>query len=384
MIVVCSTLLASCGPGVRQTAAASPQVVYPVVDEFRAAHLFNPTSGWLLTAHRVLTTSDGGSKWANVTPPSSDNAPLETAFFLNPSQAWAVVRSSEVNFAECGLVPLDLFTSSDGGLHWNRHRMTPTTQCDTAGPVYLTFIDTMRGWMVVDQGSHSGFMHYAGFQTSDGGLTWTPLSYPQSAPLLFINHLDGFSAGGGDGPQSGAYGTHDGGRTWARLALPPAGSLALSSIFELPVFSDDRDGVLGGEVFDPSGGPTSVVFYTTADAGRSWRLAAKIANPDSPAGAQAAGIVNATTWLAALPGPGPIANRTYTRLKATHDGGRTWEWTPATLTGGFHTAISFAGSTGWGIVVDGGCRDFKTDCFTTWFLFQTLDAGSHWSRLPVT
>jgi len=121
-----------------------------------------------------------------------------------------------------------------------------------------------------------------------------------------------------------------------------------------------------------------------ADAGRSWRLAAKIANPDSPAGAQAAGIVNATTWLAALPGPGPIANRTYTRLKATHDGGRTWEWTPATLTGGFHTAISFAGSTGWGIVVDGGCRGFKTDCFTTWFLLQTLDAGSHWSRLPVT
>lgn len=382
MLVVCGTLLAGCGSGARQMAVASPQVIYPAVDELRAAHLFSATAGWVLTAHRVLTTSDSGRTWANVTPPSSVNSPLETAFFLDPLKAWALVRSSDVNFSECGLVPLDLFTSTDGGLHWNRHRMTPTTQCDTAGPVYLTFVDTMRGWMVVDQGSHSGFMHYTGFQTSDGGLTWTPLSYPQSAPLLFINQLDGFSVGGGDGPQSGAYGTHDGGRTWARLALPPAGSAALSSIFELPVFSDDRNGVLGGEVFDPSGGPAFVVFYTTSTGGRSWHLAAKIANPDPLASAQPGGIMSGKIWLAAFLGPWPGASGT--RLKATSDGGRTWEWLPTTLSGRFQGEISFAGLTGWGIVVDGRCRGFKTDCSTNWSLFQTLDTGSHWSRLPVT
>jgi photosystem II stability/assembly factor-like uncharacterized protein len=363
-------------------AASSPQVVYPVVDEMRTAHPFSSTSGWVLTAHRVLTTADSGSTWTNVTPPSSDNSPIETAFFLNPSQAWAVVRSADVNFAECGLTPLDLFTSSDGGRHWNRHRMTPTTQCDTAGPVYLTFVDPMRGWMVVDQGSHSGFMHYAGFQTFDGGLTWTPLSYPQSGPLLFINQLDGFSVGGGDGPQSGAYGTHDGGRTWGRLALAPPRGSTLSSTFTLPVFSDSHNGVLGGDILDPSGGTASVVFYTTSDAGRSWRLAAKVANPHPMSSAQAAGVVSATTWLAEFPAPGP--GPSYTVLNATHDGGHTWEWTTATQAGWFFSPISFAGSTGWGIVTDSGCRGFKTDCFTNWSVLQTLDAGSHWSRLPVT
>jgi photosystem II stability/assembly factor-like uncharacterized protein len=142
--------------------------------------------------------------------------------------------------------------------------------------------------------------------------------------------------------------------------------------------------VLGAQVFDSTGDRVSVVFYTTSDAGRSWSLAVKIPNPDPPSGAQPAGVVNANTWLAAFLGPGPIAGRTYTRLKATHDGGRTWTWMPSALTGGFNSAINFAGSTGWGIVADSGCSGFKTDCFTNWSLLQTLDAGSHWSRLPVT
>jgi photosystem II stability/assembly factor-like uncharacterized protein len=238
--------------------------------------------------------------------------------------------------------------------------------------------------MVVDQGSHSGFMHYAGFQTLDGGLTWTPLSYPQSAPVLFIDQLDGFSVGGGDGPQSGAYGTHDGGRTWAKLTLPALGGSLVSPIFELPVFSDDSNGVLGAQVFDSTGDHVSVAFYTTLDGGRSWRLAAKIPNPDPPSSALPAGVVNPNTWLAAFLAPGPIAGRTYTRLKVTHDAGRTWTWMPSALAGGFNSAVSFAGSTGWGIVADSGCRGFKTDCFTNWSVLQTLDAGSNWSRLPVT
>ena len=112
--------------------------------------------------------------------------------------------------------------------------------------MYLTFIDAIRGWLVVDQGSHSGFMRYTGFRTTDGGQTWSTLSYPQSGPVLFINHLDGFSASGADGPTSGTFLTHDGGLTWARLAVSPAGGPAVSPLFRMPVFQRRSQWSAGG------------------------------------------------------------------------------------------------------------------------------------------
>ena len=387
VVAVGGALLASCGNAAiprasNPTAAPLLQQVKLGVD-LREARLLTPTSGWVLTNDRLLTSTDGGTSWADVTPPSNVNAPLETAFFLNPSQAWAVVRSSHLTLATDS-APLNLFTTSDGGRHWNARKMTATIPLDTPGPVYLTFIDAIRGWLVVDQGSHSGFMRYTGFRTTDGGQTWSTLSYPQSAPVLFISHLDGFSAGGADGPTSGTFLTHDGGLTWARLAVSAAGGPAVSPLFQMPVFSDDRHGVLAGGVADPSGGTAAEVFYTTSDGGRSWSLAATVPNPEPQTSSQLAGVMSGKVWLAAFTGAGPIAGRTYTRLKATQDGGRSWGWMPTVLAGGFNmNEISFAGSTGWAIVVDAGCRGFKTDCFTNFGLFQTVDAGGHWQQVSV-
>jgi photosystem II stability/assembly factor-like uncharacterized protein len=387
-------------PGAGSAPTPSPPGLNPNL-EIRLAHLFTPTSGWALTTDRVLTTADGGVTWADVTPPgiiatasttSSLLAPgsapsvqariLQTAFFLNPTQAWAVV-SGPVVTTTCGLTPLELFSSVDGGRHWSSTRMTPTTQCDTAGPVYLTFIDATRGWLIVDQGSHAGFTRYTGFRTTDGGLTWTSLDYPQSAPLLFVSRLDGFSVGSGY-PQSGAFATHDGGLTWKRLALGGLPSHARSSAFELPQFADSQHGVLGGQVMDPSGTTAAVVFYQTSDAGRTWQMRADVPNPDPQRSAQPLGAVSPKSWLAAFFVAGPVAGKTYTRLKLTKDAGRTWEWQPLLVTGGFQSQPSFAGSTGWGIVVDSACRAFKTDCYTNWALLQTLDAGGHWTPMRVT
>jgi photosystem II stability/assembly factor-like uncharacterized protein len=246
--------------------------------------------------------------------------------------------------------------------------------------VYLTFIDPMRGWLLVDQGSHAGFMYYRGFQTADGGQTWTVLSFPQSAPVLFINPIDGFSVGG---PKSGAFVTHDGGRTWAPIGVAELSS-SVSPVLQLPVFSDDRNGVLAGGILDASGGTASEVFYTTSDGGRSWKLAATVANPNPQTSAQMAGVMNGKIWLAAFLGPGPVAGRTYTRLKVTRDEGKSWEWMPSVLTGAFSNEISFAESTGWGIVVDSGCRGLKTDCFTNTELLQTADLGAHWVKVSLT
>jgi photosystem II stability/assembly factor-like uncharacterized protein len=369
--------LAGCNP-----VASAPTACAKGGETLREAHLFTPTSGWVLTADRLLTTTAAGTSWADVTPPRNPNTCMETAtaFFLNSSIGWAV-RMTRENIGDFA-APLDLFATSDGGRRWSSLGRAATTPIDTPGPVYLTFIDAMRGWLVVDRGSHAGFMYYEGFKTSDGGRTWNKLAYPQSAPLLFVNQLDGFSGGGGSG--AGMYATHDGGQTWAPLNLPRAGGSAASSTFQMPVFFDDRHGVLAGGLLDTSGGTAEEVFYTTADGGRSWSLTATVANPNPQTSAQMAGVMNGRVWLAAFLGAGPIANRTYTRLKATRDGGRTWEVLSAPLPGYFASEISFAGPTGWAIIGDAGCRGFKTDCSTSSGLYRTPDAGSHWVQVPLS
>jgi photosystem II stability/assembly factor-like uncharacterized protein len=391
-LLICCVVLAAClPPAFRSAATPSPHGVSPS-EQILVAHLFTPNAGWVLTTDRVLTTADGGATWADVTPsgtvttsvhvvapgsaPSPNARALQAAFFLNPSQAWAVL-SGPADYTACGQVPLDLFSSTDGGRHWTSRPMRATTQCDTPGPVYLTFIDAMRGWLIVDQGSNSNFTRYDGFQTTDGGVTWAPVEYPQSAPLVFLNRRDGFSVGGGGYPTSGAYGTHDGGQTWARLTLPQLS-------FEAPVFTNGGNGVIAGAVTDTAGRTSSLVFYSSSDSGLSWRLASRVTNPEPDGAAQFVGAVNRSVWLAQFLGPGPVNGRTYARLKRTQDGGRTWTWLPASITGAFAGDISFAGTAGLGIVVDAGCRGFKTDCFTNWTLYRTLDAGGHWAQVAVT
>ena len=367
--------LGGCSP-----VASTPTPCASGGETLREAHLFTPISGWVLTGDRLLTTADGGTSWADVTPPRNPNTCMETAtaFFLNPSTGWAV-RLTRENIGDFA-APLDLFATSDGGRHWSSLGRAATTPIDTPGPVYLTFIDAMRGWLVVDQGSHAGFMYYEGFKTTDGGRTWTKLTYPQSAPVLFVNQLDGFSGGGGSG--TGTYATHDGGGTWATLKAPRVSGVTASPSFQMPVFFDGRNGVMAGGLPDPSGATAAEVFFTTSDGGRSWSLAARVPNPNQTS-AQLAGVINQQVWLAAFFEAGPIKYKTYTRFRVTKNGGRTWEAVAAALSGYLTNEISFSGTTGWAIMVDSGCRGFKTDCFTNYGLFQTSDAGSHWVNLPL-
>jgi photosystem II stability/assembly factor-like uncharacterized protein len=374
-------VLEACGSAPQQTysAAASSAQSTPEGD-VRAAHLFTPKAGWVLTATGVFTTSDAGKTWADVTPPTGSETRLETAFFLDQQDAWAVVRSGHDDMANDS-VPLELFSSQDGGRTWTRHQADAlATRLDTPGPVYLTFSDRSHGWMVVDLGSHAGFMYFIAYRTIDGGVTWSKAAFPQSAPVAFINATDGFSAYGAVGPlQSGTFVSHDGGQSWSRLIVHPATAIA-APYFQLPIFSDATNGVLAGWVADPaSGTAASEVFYETSDGGKSWSFAAKVANPDPNTSAGPASSVGPASWMASF-----YTSGTSTRLAITRDGGHTWSRLTTLLPGALNEPISWAGSTGWAITTQAGCRGFKTDCFSNTGLYATADAGKMWTQLLVS
>lgn len=384
-LVTAAALLMGCGP--TASPGASQPAPTPVILHVNPGttvyqeQVLTPTAGWVRTGTRLLTTTDSGGNWTDVTPSGSISS-LATVFFLNSSQAWAVARSSQVNMA-ADLVPLVLFTSSDGGRHWSSRPMIATQRLDGEGPVYLIFADEQRGWLVVDQGSHAGFMYFTGFKTVDGGRTWVAASYPQSAPVRFVNSVDGFS--GGEEADRGVFVTHDAGQTWASLILPQAPGTTFPAVPQPPVFTSDLDGVLAGEVSDSSGDIPAVAFYTTSDGGRSWRFAASVANPDPRASAITGKVIDGKDWLVALPpqrASGSLPSGVL-QLKVSHDSGRTWQWLP-TFFSGWVRGFSFRGSTGWAIITEGGCHGIKTDCYSTTGLFETIDFGAHWTQLTVS
>jgi photosystem II stability/assembly factor-like uncharacterized protein len=366
-------LLAACGT----PSATGGDKKNPAPDELRTATLLTPTTGWVLTTNRLLTTSDSGNRWIDVTP-SSGGGHLETAFFLNQNQAWAVVRSTNPVWASNYSSSLDLYASSDGGRHWIMRHTRATTPIDTAGPVHLVFIDSMRGWMLVDQGSHAGFMYYKGFRTGDGGDSWTAAAFPESGPILFINELDGFISG-----MKGSFVSHDGGKSWQSPPMQTVTDAWASPMFELPVFSDERHGVMLGRIVDPTGGDIGEIFYATSDAGRSWAHLSTVASPSLPSSAGLGGVSSSSDWLAGFLESAPPPVTTSSRFELTRDGGRTWEWMPTPLSGALTAPISFAGSTGWGIFNRSGCRSFKSDCFSYNDLFLTADRGLHWRQVSV-
>jgi photosystem II stability/assembly factor-like uncharacterized protein len=379
-LLFCAIVLAACGSVAPQmhSAAALPSHTTPR-GELRMANLFTPDAGWVLTTTGVYTSSDAGKTWADVTPPTGPRMPLETAFFLDQHHAWAVVRSPQVDMAHDS-VPLDIFSSRDGGHTWTRHHSdTLATRLDTPGPVYLTFTDDTHGWVVVDLGSHAGFMYFIAYRTIDGGVTWSKAAFPQSTPVVFINATDGFSAYGQPGPlQTGTFVSHDGGESWSRLTVPPAGGTA-ATYFQLPIFSDTANGVLAGWVDDPvRGGAVAEAFYRSSNGGSSWTFAANVANPDANTSAGPASSLGPASWMASFYTTGA------TRLAITRDAGRTWAWLTTLLPGALSQPISWSGSTAWAITTQSGCRGFKTNCYRETGLYATPDAGKTWAQLLIS
>ena len=140
-------------------------------------YVFAGTSADITEASaRILRTTDGGQNW---TPVYTSNRQFEIiwkASFPSPKVGYATIQSYNSSSTQRYLVK-----TNDGGLTWNELPLVNNGTREFG----IGFINDSVGWV---GGENSGY------QTINGGLTWTPVNLGQYAnKFSIVNNTDGSS-----------------------------------------------------------------------------------------------------------------------------------------------------------------------------------------------
>jgi photosystem II stability/assembly factor-like uncharacterized protein len=313
-------------------------------------HMVDAGTGWALTEKRLLRTTDGGTRWVDVTPQRSSLTRESAGDFLDGFTAWLSIPRHETG-------TIEIIRTADGGRTW-RPMILSTPRVEQ-----ITFVNHRDGWILASRGAGAGSEAVDIFHTADGGTTWAriaraapgnagsggiPLSGIKSG-LSFLTSSVGWITGSWPVDDvAWFYMTQDGGRTWRRKPLPPPFSSARGQLNTMPpLLFPPSSGVL--PVSFTSAVRSGTDFYTTRDAGKTWVSTALLPNyaavwsfPDVRHGWAGAGsVLRATTdgarhWTAlpdvrdlmgldfVSPQQGWAVSSSPPFLRKTSDGGRTW------------------------------------------------------------
>ena len=197
----------------------------PLVSDLRpivGIQLLDATSGWALTAGRLVWTDTGGASWRTITPAGADGLDLLTAFFLDPRTGWLVAADLP---GDGRPTELTAFRTVDGGTTWQRSTMGSASvqqSEDGTGPMNLSFIDGRHGWLRVTSrlpGQRAEEETGTLLRTSNGGRTWERLpDAPTPGSIRFVTRQRGWQAW-----LDALWETRDGGRTWVAVPSLAAG-----------------------------------------------------------------------------------------------------------------------------------------------------------------
>jgi len=208
--------------------------------------------------------------------------------------------------------------TTDGGAHWTAAAVPDAATLDFRD-VQGVDADTAH-LLSIGKGATSRV-----YKTADGGAHWT-LSLQNSDAegffdeMAFWNPRHGILVGDQVDGQMVAMATEDAGATWQRLKMPPAlpgeGAFAASGT-GITVLGD-------GDVWIGTGGKDAARVYHSADAGRTWSVAATPIRADSAnAGIFSLAFSDVRHGIA-VGGDYSKFHETAGNIALTEDGGKTW------------------------------------------------------------
>ena len=329
--------------------------------------------GWALRDNHLLSTSDGGKSWADITPALGESAILDVEF-QDSKLGWLAASSLTANPEGS----LNILQTRDGGSTWETSSSSLSGL--TVGAAYLEFLNAETGWLVVKIPSSSNFSIGRLFATQDGGLTWEERSIPLGDPVHFVDEQHGWVAGGPRGDQ--LFFSEDGGLTWQTQQLPdlPNGQIFIG----LPEFENVNQGVLPVTVNDLP--RSAFLLYQTWDGGDSWALLERFPLDAEPGTALPFNSVNGNWWVV-TPGLSGL-------ISSQSSGNRSLSITPSNLPTGVIMLEFLSEQTGLALVQDNACQGDKFpfgqaipagavpfECRLISRVFATQDGGLHWTEI---
>ncbi len=358
--------------GLEAPRAPAHQAGRAIFGPVRAAQLVTATRGWALTPKRLVWTDDDGATWRDITPPQAPAPGARGVFFLDGTHGWVVASGGS---AADGGVALSALRTADGGRTWASTRLAGPSAANAAaygGPAWVRFVDALHGWILVKEVSSSNFSFGRLYRTTNGGRTWTAMDAPLGDPVTFVDQRTGWTAGGPAGDR--LFVTRDAGRTWKAQAVPPPAGTGGRVAYALPVKA-------GGAVLLPVTVATStratVAWYASRDAGRTWRLANRVATGDhlGPGVRVPVAAAGSGSWVSVLP-----SSRRMVRLREGGDAVAV-QSTPTGPAGVEDLQFTTA-SVGWALASSGPCAPGAL-CAPGRVLFRTGDGGSTWHEVTV-
>ena len=352
------------------------------------AKMIDASEGW---AYGPQRTTDGGSHWVDVSPPSIPNrTPINDQLFLDSTHAWVAETSGSSTACVDRVVT---FRTADGGKTWQQAAPIPVRFADpkdyiwaapSSGANWFSFIDAQNGWLLVGSGPVKvtqsgewpgfGALWRAGdlYRTTDGGLHWTHVSKDPGSQagcqggsgMSFSTATTGWIVS-----DCGLMITRDGGTTWRKRTVP-------ITPFDPPQFFDDRNGVLLGVEG----------LAVTSDGGTTWAIR-------SLPGANAVDFINSSEgWAVSF--LGNDQDQAEFGLYQTSDGAKTWTQihttSPLSLGSARYWGTKGLDAGAWGLDFVDSKNGFWTICSGPpgpcmgGGLFKTADAGRTWQQINET
>jgi photosystem II stability/assembly factor-like uncharacterized protein len=317
----------------------------PYSPSITSMKLLSPTTGWAATDTVLFWTGDEGAHWKDITPPQSEdpkprgdskcNVPvncdastltylfqdhtrhLASVFFLDSSAGWVLVAHNQHSLMDASPNSesdwqFDVSSTVDAGGTWSTfHVSSPVLSSPDYAPPsgggWITFADSLHGWLNLNITSGSAFNFGALLTTADGGRTWMPLKSPGlSGQVLLLNENDGWLA---SSPGDELYATHNAGSTWQKISLQAPKEIAPATYptYDLPAFKDRLNGFVAVTYSGPEGAKSAAVLFTTQDGGRTWKPDRMLTNLEGGSiGQKVASGVADSTWITAVaPGGAP-------------------------------------------------------------------------------
>ncbi len=228
------------------------------------AGLFGTTGLWVVTRdNRLIVSIDRGDSWQAIGTTANASFPetQQATFVLDAQHAWSVIPGADAPGA------LAVERTSDGG-SWQVASLPGAYPGATPS---LVFLDAQHGYLLLS-GARSTVL-----RTSDGGATWQVAGTAGPLGAEFVaSDASTLWAGGQGGARSAGLPvlavSRDGGATWSDVTLPGLDGRSGPTVFlAQPPRVFGATGLLQVEQQSTVPGLLgSVLFYRTADGGRTW------------------------------------------------------------------------------------------------------------------